>query len=309
MMRILSAAIFLAACHAAAAANEKVLAEKVSAPDATFVEGVDGWRFLPAEIRHLLAGDPAVHPSNPLAAIGDFHRQLQALGIRLILVPVPAKAAIHPEKLDARLTPMATEEAAYAALRKQGLEVIDLAAIFRGKAGPFYCERDSHWNGKGIELAAEAIAASVKDLAPATTGFDSRAGNSEIQGDLGGGPETVALQFVQQKDTAERMTPDRASPVLLLGDSHLLVFHEGGDMHAAGAGLPDQVARLLGTPVDVLGVRGSGATTARVSLARRARSDPDYLKSKKAVVWCFTARDLTQAAAWKPVPLLPAPQP
>ena len=38
------------------------------------------------------------------------------------------------------------------------------------------------------------------------------------------------------------MEPDRTSPVLVLGDSHVLVFHDGGDMHAAGAGLPDQLA-------------------------------------------------------------------
>ena len=80
-------------------------------------------------------------------------------------------------------------------------------------------------------------------------------------------------------------------------------------MHAAGAGLPDQLAFELGAPVDVLGVRGSGATPARVSLARRARANPNYLAEKKVIIWCFGARELTQADAWKIVPLAKVQEP
>ena len=111
------------------------------------------------------------------------------------------------------------------------------------------------------------------------------------------------LRFVTLRDQVGCVEPDRASPILVLGDSHVLVFHDGGDMHVTGAGLPDQLAFELGAPVDVLAVRGSGATSARVSLARRARATPDYLASKKVIIWCFGARELTQADAWKLVPL------
>ena len=31
-----------------------------------------------------------------------------------------------------------------------------------------------------------------------------------------------------------------------------------------------------------------------VSLARPARATPDYLASKKVIIWCFGARELTQ---------------
>lgn len=30
---------------------------------------------------------------------------------------------------------------------------------------------------------------------------------------------------------------------------------------------------------------------------------PDFLASKKVIIWCFGARELTQADAWKLVPL------
>jgi alginate O-acetyltransferase complex protein AlgJ len=71
-------------------------------------------------------------------------------------------------------------------------------------------------------------------------------------------------------------------------------------MHAEGAGLPDQLAKELGFPVDVVAVMGSGATAARRSLARRR----DNLSGKRVVVWCFSARDLTEAPSWDKVPVI-----
>ena len=66
-----------------------------------------------------------------------------------------------------------------------------------------------------------------------------------------------------------------------MGDSHCLVFHTGGDLQGTGAGLADQLAAELSAAVDVIGVRGSGATPARVNLLRRSKANPAYLGSKK----------------------------
>ena len=87
-----------------------------------------------------------------------------------------------------------------------------------------------------------------------------------------------------------------------MGDSHCLVFHAGGDLHGTGAGLADQLAAELGRAVDVIGVRGSGATPARVNLLRRAKADPSYLANKKWIIWCFAAREFTESAGWSAVP-------
>jgi len=293
----------LMAGHAPAADPTAILQSHLAAdPQATHVEGVDGWRFLPAELRHLLAGDPTAQPANPLEAITDTQKQLAALGIRLIVVPVPAKLAVHPEKLDARLAaPVHAETAFYDKLRSAGVEVLDLQQDFAASKTPLFCQRDSHWNGAGLGLAAERIAEKLQGLAPATTKFTTREETVEIQGDLGGDKESVTLTMVTPPPTAEA---ERQSPILVLGDSNALVFHEGGDMHAVHAGLSDQLAARLGLPIDLLAVRGSGATAARVSLARRARANPDWLKGKKAVIWCLGAREFTQADAWKPIPIL-----
>ena len=239
----------------------------------------------------------------------DLDQQLKKLGIRLIVVPIPAKVTIHPEFFDERLagaTTSSPEAAFYEALRAKGVEVIDLTPDFAGSKdqGPLYCARDSHWNGRAIVLAAQKLAAALKGIAQNRVELEAREEQIEIQGDLGGEKEKVTLRFVNPKGQTARLEPDRASPVLVLGDSYVLVFHDGGDMHASGAGFPDQLAFELRAPVDVLGVRGSGATPARVSLARRARANPGYLPGKKVIIWCFGVRELTQAETWKPVPLL-----
>jgi alginate O-acetyltransferase complex protein AlgJ len=99
------------------------------------------------------------------------------------------------------------------------------------------------------------------------------------------------------------LEPDPASPVILLGDSHNLVFHAGEDMHATASGLPDQLALELRFAVDLVAVRGSGATAARVNLLRRAQRDPSYWTHKRLVIWCFGAREFTEADGWAKVPI------
>ncbi len=203
-----------------------VLSERLQSAQDSSIEGVDGWRFLPAEIRHLLAGDPSNDPKKPFEAIVDLNEQLKRLDIRLIVVAVPAKATIHPEFLDSRLkgqNAAAPESAFYESLRAKGVEVVDLTPDFlAAKAnGPLYCARDSHWNGQAIALAAQKLAGMLKGVAPKTVAFDAKEESIEIQGDLGGEKEKVALRFVRPQGSEGRVDPDRSSPILVLGDSHV----------------------------------------------------------------------------------------
>jgi len=72
-------------------------------------------------------------------------------------------------------------------------------------------------------------------------------------------------------------------------------------MHAEGAGLPELLSYELGVNVDLVGVRGSGATPARVELVRRR----DNLKGKKMVIWCFTVREYTESqTGWQKLPVI-----
>ncbi len=291
--------------------------------------GKDGYFFLSAELRQLSAGefwgDNAAKVSmakkpewaDPLPAILDFNSQLKELGIDLVMVPVPLKAARCADKLpdDVRATLPAdianvpAQQAFFKVLGDAGIKVIDLSQKL-GAAE--YCLTDSHWTPKACEIAADAIAAAIGDspwvAENAKDGlFTASDTELKITGDLAKMADeatTVAETLPMRK--IEGAVESKDSPLLLLGDSHCLVFHVGGDLFATGGGLADQLAFTLKMPIDVLGVRGSGATPARQNLFMRTKAGPEYLAGKKLVVWCFASREFTQSQqGWRPLPIQP----
>jgi len=293
--------------------------QAAAAGDSMTVPGKDGWLFLASELRHIGAGpfwgeaaikvSQATSPgkADPLPAILDFNKQLKALGIELILAPVPCKALVYAEKIDEG-TPQrldAVHQQFFKLLGGKGLKVLDLAETFwQEKAKPggplLYCKTDTHWSPHGCEVTARQIKkmlAAPAWLSGKPDRFKTKQESRTISGDLtdGKGTEELPVRVVQAPVSA---LEERASPILLLGDSHTLVFHAGADMHGTGAGLADQLAAELGIPIDVIGVRGSGATPARVNLMRRAKADPAYLAGKRLVIWCFAAREFTESAGW-----------
>jgi len=205
----------------------------------------------------------------------------------------------------------------YRLLEDKGVAVLDLTPVFlkhrRDRAGEVYCRTDSHWSGRGIELAAEAIAARVRDRdclkqLPRTE-LATESKTIEISGDLARmldekhpAREKFALTHVGTRTDGEfvPVAPDRESPLLLIGDSHTLIFHDPL-LFARGAGLPDHLALRLGLAVDLIGVRGSGATSTRIELLRRK----DNLHGKKLVIWCFSFREFTESTTgWRKVPVV-----
>ncbi|WP_031387058.1 alginate O-acetyltransferase AlgX-related protein [Desulfonatronum thiodismutans] len=309
------------------------------------VQGLDGWLFFDQELDHVASGrfwgeraaevSRATNPefADPLPAILDFHDQLQAAGVELLLVPVPPKAVIYPDFISqalaerlvtqvppARLDPAHQEF--YELLLDHGLTVLDLTDVFLEERfadqGPLYCRQDTHWSGVGCVVAARKIGDLVREMpwyAEITAReFDSRWQDVQISGDLWRAldasaleRETVGLRQVGREASTglEPVESDQGSPVILLGDSHNLVFQAGGDMHARGAGLADQLTLELGLPVDLIAVRGSGATPARINLFRRAQRNSEYWQDKKLVIWVFTAREFTHADGWRLVPIAP----
>ena len=93
--------------------------------------------------------------------------------------------------------------------------------------------------------------------------------------------------------------------MLLLGDSHTLIFSSGGDMLADNAGLAECLASELKMPVDRIGVKGSASTVVRTNLYRKAAKDAAWIKGKKVVIWCFSAREFTESTSgWVVVPVM-----
>ncbi len=320
----------------AQSADEKFragLAAKVQTLDkanAGAVPGTDGWYFVASELRSLSVGKfwgaeaakvsraPKPEQADPLPAILDFNQQLKDRGITLIVVPVPPKVEIYPEKIAADLpAPSGDPDRALAAfydeLRKGGVDVVDLAPAFRankaGEHGPVFCKTDTHWSGEGCVLAAQEIVREVRAKLGITAvqvkKYVAEWKEISIDGDLGSmldanakkpGAEKISVHQLQ-----EALAPDPNSPILLLGDSHTLVFH---DFLAERAGLLDQLTFELGSVPDRIAIRGSGATPVRIDLYRRSIKEPGYLAKKKVVVWCFTAREFTEAAqGWQKLPV------
>lgn len=324
---------------AALAFREVCVKMAADAGKAMAIAGADDWLFLGNELRHMgvgqFWGDHAAKASkapprdaDPLPAIMDFKSQLDALGIELILVPVPPKAVIYPEKISVAVKAPADGKAParldaahqefYKLLREKGVNVLDLTDDFLARRvtddGPIYCRQDSHWSGLACNLAAGRIAGMIRGMdwykEVKRTGFKQEVVSTPISGDLWSSldeatrPEKETLKL-RKITTAggDVLEPDPDSPVILLGDSHNLVFQAGGDMHASGSGLADQLAYELGIAVDLRAVRGSGATPARINLYRAGSSKPGYFAKKKVVVWCFTAREFTESQGWRLVPV------
>jgi hypothetical protein len=302
----------------------------------TALAGDDGWLFFVPELRSLSVGpfwgENAVKLSrsskseyaDPLPAIVDFHQQLKKAGVGLLVVPVPAKVAVYPERLATGIDRPPTDSLRfdpyqrqfYDVLKDHGVNVLDLLPLFvehRGDESAMYCRTDSHWSPAAVALAAEAIAVEAKRQGWWQSGdkprYETQDQQLTLTGDLArmlneSQPEreTLRLTSVGERKASgiEPLKPDRASPVLLMGDSHTLVFHDP-ELFARGAGLPDHLALRLATPVDLMGVRGSGATATRIELLRRR----DNLQGKKLVIWCFSFREFTESfTGWRKVPVL-----
>ena len=310
----------------------------------TAIPGTDGWMFFVPELRALTVGpfwgDRASAVSrasnkryaDPLEPIADFHRQLKRAEIRLLVVPVPAKVAVYPERVAQNISfgpsnargktsPPRLDihhQAFHKLLVSRGVEVVDLLPEFleqrHDRRGPLYCKTDTHWSGRGVDVATAAILKSIgkpkwlRDL-PLRKSI-SHTQPVTITGDLARTldadkpvRETLPLTFVGRAKRRGRPVPtpvSRTSPVLVMGDSHALVFHDP-TLHAAGAGLPDHIAAGLGLAVDLIAARGSGATATRISLLRRR----DNLKGKKLVIWCFSIREYTESfSGWRTVPVI-----
>jgi alginate O-acetyltransferase complex protein AlgJ len=301
----------------------------------TVVTGSDGCLFFVPELRALSVGRfwgqdasrisraSKAEYADPLPAIVDFHQQLKKVGIDLLVVPVPAKAAVYPESVSStikaaggKVPPRLDEYHSqfYRLLGEQGVAVVDLLPLYvahRAEGGALYCKTDSHWSGRGVAEAAQAIADAVKDRGWVKElrkqSLTSEVRDVAMTGDLARmldeqdpKGETLALTFVGTPPELTPVAPDRDSPVLLMGDSHTLIFHDP-ELVARGAGLPDHLALRFGVAVDLIGVRGSGATTTRIELLRRK----DNLKGKKLVVWCFSFREFTESTTgWRKVPVI-----
>jgi len=290
------------------------------------IRGEGDWLFSPNELRFLSKGEfwgarsaetsaaTKKDWADPMLGINSFQNNLSAKGIELILLPVPPKATVYPDKLPGMAAPQASDALPrfIKHLTESGIQVVDLTAAMSRARGskPMHCTTDTHWSPQAIELAADTLYNQLKgkpwaaDIAKET--YDVEENTISYPGDLVelSGESIAAESFTVRRVTkAGAVLPeDPDSPILVMGDSHTLFCHDP-TMVTDGAGLSDHLALRFGCPVDLLGIKGSASVTRQSLLSRKNRAQKegnDYLGKKKVIIWCFTAREFTESAGgWR----------
>jgi hypothetical protein len=278
------------------------------------LRGRRGWVYYHPELRYL--GEPYFRRlkregDDPAETIADFAAQLQRRGVALLVVPVPSKPSVHPERLVPSLRPslaLATHTQRFIGeLRGRGLHVLDLYPVLvaRRQARPddaLFMATDTHWTGEGVRLAAAAIAAEIKGQgwyrqlpASARRRYVRQRVEVAREGDIPRmtqiprreqlfGRETVAVYRVLD-GVAKPYEDSAGSPILLLGDSFSRIFQTD---EPEAAGLIANLAHELGLPLTSIVNDGGASTLVRQELAR----DLEQLKGKRLVIWAFAERDI-----------------
>jgi hypothetical protein len=229
--------------------------------------GHEGWLFEQRELDRLLAHRTAEAPANE--AVAAFGAELKKRGIPLVLVAVPERATLYPEKLrEGRYwDPIRAtgEKARLEALRKTGIDVLDLTDPFwklRDRK-QVYFRRDSHWTPEAMKQAALLTEKHLREKLPALLGTETPLITATILTHLDAGDLTRKLDprspdklfGLEQAEVVSigGIELDEKSPILLVGGDLMWIYddetpHFGGD---SSAGFVSQMALLAQKPLDV----------------------------------------------------------
>ncbi len=151
----------------------------------------DPWLYYRQDVEFLVQPSPldvrSAKLDNPISAISKFRDQLKAKGVELLVVIVPGKPSIYPERLtgaalngangrnaNGRNTPaFGHGKRILDSLAALGFNTVDLytplwaAKADDAKLGALYLNDDTHWTPRGAELAAREISAKVRKMADA----------------------------------------------------------------------------------------------------------------------------------------------
>lgn len=272
-------------------------------------------RVLERRRRAAPSWEPKPEP-DPRPAILDFHRQLAARGIRLMILPAPTQPMIHPESLRSGLaaSPAGLQNPSFDAFRRgleaAGVIVVDpvppLLENLRQTGREQYLRTDSHWSPEAVDAVARALADRIRSMGPSWAGapltWRRRTTTLEGVGDLERSlmlpgwqnlytPQSVELQQVTTR-RGRPWRPDPRAEILLLGDSFTNVYSDSSTGWGTGAGLAEQLSFHLERPVDRIAINAGGVAASRRRLAAR-------LAGKKVVVWQFAIRELA-VGDWEP---------
>jgi hypothetical protein len=309
-------------------AMQQFLFDTLAEPGSQAVVGRDGWWFYRPDLRYLLdverretgaAQSRWVEPSDGstprdsvVRAIVRFRDQLKERHIQLLVMPVPGKPGIYPDKLTARVGPnreiQSPTQQLLTDLRRHEIETVDLFGLFRearasSPAAPLYLARDTHWTPRGAGLAAQRVAQRLAELGwapPPRVTFHVQSQPAVRWGDIAEmtqipglaqklGPEPVECQQVldpalgllvptaSDRPGAYRY-PAKKATVLVLGDSFCRIYQFPEPQSLGDPILP--VLSGAGAAEAILGTKrllpGSAGFVSLLALALKAPVDAIY---------------------------------
>ena len=253
---------------------------------------------------------PAPQP-DPRLAILQFKEALGGQGITLIVLPVPVKPTIHPERLargfaSATIPPVNPDhERLVRELRAAGVQVVDPTALLyqTAQAGATqYLGTDTHWRPEAMEAVAQFVADAIRAarVEPVDDpGYRAQAEDITTRGDVFTMLDLPPRQTLVPVETVtiRRITAADGSPwrssrdadILVLGDSFSNIYSLDSMGWGTSAGFVEQLSFALRRPIDRIVQNDAGAYATREILQREW---DERLKGKKVVVWQFATREL-----------------
>lgn len=271
--------------------------------------GADGWIFFRGDLEAVATTEPSLDVA--IERISFAAEQLRSAGIHLLVVPIPCKWAIYPDKVfkgyaagSERLDPWLARSATR--LAERSVDVLDLTQAMRDArrraAADLWIPTDSHNSPAGYELVADAIVEALRPelkMRGLATGPVGKLvpGSFAWYGDLkfyADGNESFDAKRTNPaawKEIRGRFVSDfkadPSAPIVIAGDSN----NEPRNLAPGAWGVGPFVGAKLGLPVDVVVSKASSGLSMRdlfVELRRGARDT----RRPRILVWVFASRSL-----------------
>ena len=201
----------------------------------TLQKGTDSWLFRDMDLKQEFGPN-----KTSLNTLVKLNRLLKQQGTKLVLVPTPTRALVHPEKLGEIAFNTKKAQRSYKDFIKQ-LNALGIATpklyrlLEKTHNEPLFFARDHHWNSQGAQavakLTADIITASGKyqaieklEFSTAITGNDSNRGSlnkaAQILCNQQFAPETFDTYFTQRKNEIDLFADTATPKVVLVGTSN-----------------------------------------------------------------------------------------
>ena len=253
--------------------------------------GPEGWIFFRRDLYSILRPWWFLHKN--AGTISSLNDSLKKSGIYLFVVPVPDKEAIIQKYLPVSIDQVSRQRLHFInVLKQKHVNVIDLTLPYNSYNGKdsLYLKKDTHWDQKGIMLAAEIISAEIASTlgSKCKYAYSIKDTNVSEQGDLSkiiGDPA-----YYQRECKMIRMedgSPFKDSPmsdIMIFGDSYTM-FNR-----TLNAGIGAHIAYYTKQPT-----RTYPSLSAHIDGPSQLRYLLNGCKKKpKVVVWVFTSRFLCE---------------